>query len=43
MRVLVLGAGSVGVYFGGRLAQSGAEVSVVARRDYDAAVRSGFV
>ena len=42
MRVLVLGAGSVGVYFGGRLAQSGAEVSVVARRDYDAAVRSGY-
>ena len=42
MRALVLGAGSVGVYFGGRLAQSGAEVSVVARSDYDVAVRSGY-
>lgn len=42
MRVLVLGAGSVGVYFGGRLAQAGAEVSVVARSDHDVAVRSGY-
>jgi 2-dehydropantoate 2-reductase len=42
MRILVLGAGSVGLYFGGRLAQSGAEVSVVARSDYETAVRSGY-
>ena len=42
MRILVLGAGSVGLYFGGRLAQGGAEVSVVARSDYDTAVRSGY-
>ena len=42
MRVLVLGAGSVGLYFGGRLAQGGAEVSVVVRSDYETAVRSGY-
>ena len=42
MRVLILGAGSVGVYFGGRLAQYGAEVSVVVRSDYEAAKRSGY-
>ena len=42
MRILILGAGSVGLYFGGRLAQSGAEVSVVARSDYETAVRSGY-
>ena len=42
MRILILGAGSVGLYFGGRLAQGGAEVSVAARSDYDTAVRSGY-
>lgn len=42
MRILILGAGSVGLYFGGRLAQSGAEVSAVVRSDYEAAVRSGY-
>ena len=42
MRILVVGAGSVGLYFGGRLAQWGAEVSVVARSDYETAVRSGY-
>lgn len=42
MRILVVGAGSVGLYFGGRLAQNGAEVSVVARSDYETARRSGY-
>jgi len=42
MRVLIVGAGSVGLYFGGRLAQSGAEVSVVVRSDYETAKRSGY-
>ena len=42
MKILVLGAGSVGLYFGGRLAQGGAEVSVVVRSDYEAARRSGY-
>ena len=42
MKVLVIGAGSIGAYFGGRLAQSGAEVSVVARSDYAAVKNSGY-
>lgn len=42
MKILVLGAGSVGLYFGGRLAQGGAEVSVVVRSDYETARRSGY-
>lgn len=42
MRILILGAGSVGIYFGGRLAQAGAEVSVIARSDYEIARRSGY-
>ncbi len=41
-KILVCGAGAVGVYFGGRLAQSGCEVSVVARSDYEAALRNGY-
>ena len=31
MRILVLGAGGTGGYFGGRLAQSGAEVTFLVR------------
>ena len=31
MRILVLGAGGVGGYFGGRLAQSGADVTFLVR------------
>ena len=42
MRVLVVGAGSVGLYFGGRLAQNGVEVGVVVRSDYETARRSGY-
>lgn len=42
MKVLIVGAGSVGVYFGGRLAQTGAEVSVVVRSDYDAVRERGY-
>ncbi len=42
MRVLTVGAGAVGVYFTGRLAQSGVEVSVVARSDYEAAKSNGY-
>lgn len=40
--ILVIGAGAVGAYFGGRLAQAGASVSVVCRSDYDAVVRDGY-
>lgn len=40
--ILVVGAGGVGAYFGGRLAQAGAAVSVVCRSDYQAVKTSGF-
>lgn len=42
MRILLLGAGGVGTYFCGRLANGGAEVAVVARSDYEVASRSGY-
>ena len=40
MRIAVFGAGGVGGYFGGRLAQAGHEVSYVARGDHLKALRS---
>lgn len=40
--VLIIGAGAIGCYFGGRLAQAGAEVSVVARSDYDFVRKNGY-
>lgn len=42
MKVLVVGAGGVGAYFGGRLALGGAEVSVVVRGDYEAVRECGY-
>lgn len=43
VKVLTVGAGAVGAYFTGRLAQAGkAEVSVVVRSDYDAVRQNGF-
>ncbi len=42
MDVLVVGAGAIGGYYGGRLAQGGARVSVVARSDYDVVLREGI-
>lgn len=33
--ILVIGAGAIGAYYGGRLAQVGADVSVAVRSDYD--------
>lgn len=40
MRVAIFGAGGVGAYFGGRLAQAGAEVVFIARGDHFEALRS---
>ncbi len=40
--ILTVGAGAVGAYFTGRLAQHGANVSVVVRSDYDAVRQNGF-
>ncbi len=39
MRIAVLGAGAVGGYFGGKLAQSGAEVFFIARGEHLRAIR----
>ena len=40
--ILIIGAGGVGAYFGGRLAQGGTSVSVVCRSDYKFVKRNGF-
>lgn len=43
LKVLVFGAGAIGSYFGGRLAQSGnAEVAVVCRSDYEHVKTNGY-
>lgn len=40
--VAVIGAGAVGGYYGGRLAEAGHDVRFLLRRDYEAVSRSGF-
>ena len=41
-RVLVLGAGALGAFYGSVLARAGCEVEVVARSDYDAVSANGY-
>ena len=41
-KVLIVGAGGVGAYFGGRLAQAGMEVSVLCRSNYEQVKKNGF-
>lgn len=41
-RVLVLGAGAIGAFYGGVLARAGCDVSVVARSDYEAVAAGGY-
>lgn len=41
-RVLVLGAGAIGAFYGGVLARAGCDVSVVARSDYEAVAARGY-
>ena len=41
-KVLVVGAGGVGAYFGGRLAQAGMDVSVLCRSNYERVKKDGF-
>ncbi|WP_028862646.1 2-dehydropantoate 2-reductase [Psychromonas aquimarina] len=41
MKILVIGAGAIGAYYGARLAQAGADVSVVVRSDYDGLIEKG--
>ena len=40
--VLVVGAGAIGGFYGGKLAQAGARVSVVSRSDYQAVKENGI-
>ena len=40
MRIAVMGAGSIGAYFGGVLARAGNEVSLIARGEHLASIRS---
>ncbi len=42
LKVLVVGAGAIGSFYGGKLAQAGAEVSVVCRSDYHVVKDKGF-
>lgn len=42
IKVLVVGAGAVGAYFGARLSQGGADVTVICRSDYDAVSSEGY-
>jgi 2-dehydropantoate 2-reductase len=41
-KVLVVGAGAIGAFYGSLLAKAGAEVSVVCRSDYETVKKSGF-
>lgn len=41
-RILVIGAGAIGAFYGGVFARAGCEVSAVARTDYDAVSTNGF-
>jgi 2-dehydropantoate 2-reductase len=41
-RILVVGAGAIGGFYGGLLAKAGADVSVVCRSDYDIVKQQGF-
>jgi len=40
--VFVVGAGAIGAFYAAVLARAGCEISVVARSDYEAVVRSGY-
>jgi 2-dehydropantoate 2-reductase len=41
-KILVIGAGAIGAFYGGVLAKAGCEVSVVARSDYEAVRMGGY-
>ena len=41
-KILVIGAGAIGGLYGGKLAQAGAEVSVVCRSDYEVVKKNGI-
>lgn len=41
-KVLIVGAGAIGAFYGGVLARAGCEVSAVARSDYDTIAANGY-
>jgi 2-dehydropantoate 2-reductase len=41
-KILVIGAGAIGAFYGGVFARAGCEVSAVARADYDAVAANGY-
>ena len=41
-KVLIVGAGGIGAYFGGRLAQSGMDVAALCRSNYEQVKENGF-
>ena len=41
-KVLVIGAGAIGAFYGGVLARAGCEVSAVARSDFDSVAANGY-
>ncbi len=41
-KVLIIGAGAIGAFYGSKLSQSGAEVTVICRSDYDYVKNHGF-
>lgn len=43
MRIAVVGAGAIGLYFGARLQQGGEDVHFLLRRDYDAVIKNGLI
>jgi len=42
-KILIVGAGAIGGFYGALLAKAGAEVSVVCRSDYDTVKQQGFI
>jgi 2-dehydropantoate 2-reductase len=42
VHIVIAGAGAIGGFYGGKLAQAGAGVSVVCRSDYDVVRKNGF-
>lgn len=42
-KILIVGAGAIGGFYGGLLAKAGADVSVVCRSDYDVVTRQGYL
>ena len=42
LNILTIGAGAVGAFYSGKLAQQGAKVSVICRSEYDIVKKNGY-